>query len=47
MGETALDENIFDEYLIEMRNHYTPEKVWFSSQPRTGVCPDDDFSITC
>jgi hypothetical protein len=28
MGETALDEDIFDEYLMEMKNHYTAEKVW-------------------
>lgn len=29
MGETALDEEIFDEYLAEMRDHYTADKVWF------------------
>ncbi len=27
MGETALDEQIFDEYLAEMRDHYTADKV--------------------
>ncbi|KAF9778668.1 PPPDE putative peptidase domain-containing protein [Thelephora terrestris] len=26
MGETALDEDTFDEYLVEMMNHYTAEK---------------------
>jgi hypothetical protein len=29
MGETALDEQIFEEYLAEMRDHYTADKVWF------------------
>lgn len=28
MGETALDEQIFEEYLVEMREHYTADKVW-------------------
>ena len=28
MGETALDEQIFEEYLAEMREHYTADKVW-------------------
>lgn len=27
MGETALDENTFNEYLTEMRDHYTADKV--------------------
>jgi hypothetical protein len=27
MGETALDEEIFNEYLAEMREHYTADKV--------------------
>lgn len=27
MGETALDEDTFDEYLIEMKDNYTAEKV--------------------
>ncbi|KAI0300183.1 PUL domain-containing protein [Russula brevipes] len=27
MGETALDEQIFEEYLAEMREHYTADKV--------------------
>lgn len=27
MGETALDEQIFEEYLEEMREHYTADKV--------------------
>ncbi|KAH9979212.1 PPPDE putative peptidase domain-containing protein [Russula vinacea] len=27
MGETALDEQIFEEYLAEMRDHYTADKV--------------------
>lgn len=27
MGETALDEGTFDEYLMEMENHYSAEKV--------------------
>jgi thiol-disulfide isomerase/thioredoxin len=26
MGETALDEQIFEEYLVEMRDHYTADK---------------------
>jgi hypothetical protein len=30
MGETALDEQIFEEYLAEMRGHYTADKVCFS-----------------
>ena len=29
MGETALDEEIFEEYLAEMRDHYTADKVCF------------------
>ena len=27
IGETALDEQIFEEYLAEMRDHYTADKV--------------------
>jgi hypothetical protein len=27
MGETALDEQIFEEYLAEMGEHYTADKV--------------------
>jgi len=27
MGETALDEDTFDEYLMEMKDNYTAEKV--------------------
>jgi hypothetical protein len=27
MGETALDEETFNEYLAEMREHYTADKV--------------------
>lgn len=27
MGETALDKETFDEYLNEMRDHYTADKV--------------------
>ena len=27
MGETALDEDTFNEYLEEMKEHYTAEKV--------------------
>ena len=27
MGETALDEELFEEYLTEMREHYTADKV--------------------
>ena len=30
MGETALDEQIFEEYLAEMREHYTADKVCVS-----------------
>ena len=29
MGETALDEQIFEEYLAEMRDHYTADKVCY------------------
>ena len=46
MGETALDEDTFDEYLIEMRNNYTPEKVGFHYQPPENVDPNDRSSIT-
>lgn len=28
MGETALDEDTFNEYLEEMREHYTADKVF-------------------
>jgi hypothetical protein len=31
MGETSLDEETFNEYLAEMREHYTADKV--SIQP--------------
>ncbi len=31
MGETALDEQIFEEYLAEMRDHYTADKVCFKT----------------
>lgn len=34
MGETALDEQIFEEYLAEMRDHYTADKVCFDSPSR-------------
>jgi hypothetical protein len=34
MGETALDEQIFEEYLAEMRDHYTADKVCGSILPR-------------
>lgn len=27
MGETALDEETFDDYIQEMRQHYTADKV--------------------
>lgn len=27
LGETALDEQTFEEYLSEMREHYTADKV--------------------
>lgn len=27
VGETSLDEETFDEYLAEMREHYTADKV--------------------
>jgi hypothetical protein len=35
MGETALDEQIFEEYLAEMREHYTADKVWVCSLLQT------------
>jgi len=28
MGETAFDEQILEEYLAEMKGHYTTDKVW-------------------
>ena len=31
MGETALDEQIFEEYLAEMRDYYNANKVCFLS----------------
>jgi hypothetical protein len=34
MGETALDEQIFEEYLTEMREHYTADKVCIRSNLR-------------
>ena len=46
MGETYLDEDTFDEYLMEMRNNYTAEKVRFHRQSTTIVDLDDHFSIT-
>lgn len=27
MGETSIDEDTFEEYLTEMRDHYTADKV--------------------
>jgi hypothetical protein len=35
MGETAIDEETFNEYLTEMREHYTADKV--SSRVRPPV----------
>lgn len=32
MGETALDEETFQDYLTEMRDHYTADKVSFVIQ---------------
>lgn len=46
MGETSLDEDTFDEYLMEMKTHYTVEKVWCRLKSRTNVDPDDGFSTT-
>ena len=46
MGETDLDEETFDEYLMEMRNNYTAEKVRFRRQATKNVDLDDHFSIT-
>ena len=46
MGETDLDEDTFDEYLMEMRKSYTAEKVRFRRRPATNVGLDDRFSIT-
>lgn len=46
MGETDLDEDTLDEYLMEMRNNYTAEKVRFLRQPTKNVALDDHFSIT-
>lgn len=36
MGETSIDEETFDEYLNEMREHYTADKVRSSSP--TALC---------
>ncbi|KAH9179329.1 DUF862-domain-containing protein [Lactarius sanguifluus] len=33
MGETALDEEVFEEYLAEMRDHYTADKVCLPHLP--------------
>ena len=35
MGETALDEELFEEYLTEMREHYTADKVCIKPDLRT------------
>ena len=46
MGETALDEDTVDEYLIEMKNHYTADKVGFYRQLREEMSPNDRSSTT-
>jgi hypothetical protein len=35
MGETALDEELFEEYLTEMREQYTADKVCIRSDLRS------------
>jgi hypothetical protein len=46
MGETAIDEETFTEYLTAMRDHYTADKVrsWYSL---TIVRLLTDYSIIC
>jgi hypothetical protein len=46
MGETALDEDTYDQYLTEIGDHYTAEKVWSHSLSSRNMGPDGDFSIT-
>jgi len=46
LGETALDADTFDDYLMEMKNHYTAEKVWSHQQPTKSTNLNDNFSIT-
>jgi hypothetical protein len=38
LGETEIDEATFDEYISELRAHYTPEKVCSRSTPMHIVC---------
>lgn len=40
MGETAIDEETFNEYLEEMRQHYTADKV---RSDGSTASPDADF----
>ncbi|KAJ3010466.1 hypothetical protein NUW54_g2473 [Trametes sanguinea] len=35
MGETSIDEETFDEYLAEMREHYTADKTLTATRSRT------------
>ena len=46
IGETALDEDTFDEYLMEMKNHYTAEKVRSHRHLKENMNLNDHFSIT-
>ena len=43
MGETALDEDTFDEYLSEVGSHYTADKV---SSCMTGFSGNVSFSFS-
>jgi hypothetical protein len=43
MGETAIDEQIFEEYLEEMREHYTADKVY--SLPMNNPDPEIDLAF--
>ena len=36
MGETAIDEDTFNDYLAEMREHYTADKVRACPADSTG-----------
>ena len=38
MGETAIDKDTFEEYLNEMRQHYTADKVRLVISPNTVRC---------
>ena len=37
MGETSIDEGTFDEYLAEIREHYTADKVCYTDWSPTAA----------